>query len=223
MRKLVLLMLAMLVAAGVTFGADSKTNRAEKTVGITIPLIPIHLETLLTWPIGLQYIHSDHWVFGGEYGSASATIEDGDSKAKLDFSNMGVNTRWFPNTNSFNVGLALNQRTFTGEATVKARDAVTGIEAQVKGAVEANATVATILISNQWTFDFGMTITADWLVLSGAVASSSSATIKSTLGGVAVTPSQTADAEKSLQDVGDLANLIQSAPGIFVISIGWSF
>ena len=223
MKKVALLTLAMLVAAGLAFGADSKTNRAGKTIGVTLPIFGIHAATLITPPIGIQYIHSDAWVFGGEFGAASATIDDGDNKAKVDFSNFGAMARWFPNTNSFNVGFAVNQRNFSGSATVDAEDPDTGTTARAQGDVEASATVAAILISNQWTFDFGMTITADWVVLSGAVASSTSSKVKSSVGGVTLTTAESADAEKNLEELGDVVNFIASAPGLFVISLGWSF
>lgn len=223
MKKIALLGLAMLLAAGLTFGADSKTNRATKTVGLTLPIFAIHAATLITPPIGIQYIASDRWVFGGEFGAASASVDDGDSKAKVDFSNMGLNARWFPNTNSFNVGFAVNQRSFTGSATVDAEDPDTGVTARANGTVDASATVATILISNQWTFDFGMTITADWLVLSGAIGSSTSTKVKASASGIALTSAETADAEKNLEEIGDVINFIASAPGLFLISFGWSF
>ncbi len=224
MKRIAVLAIAMVCVAGMAFGADSKTNRATKTVGVTYALLPLlHFGTLFAPPIGIDWIANDHFTLGGEFGSGGASVSDSGNKATVDFSNMGARARWFPGTNSFYLGAAVNQRSFTGTATVDAKDSTTGLTATAKGTVDSSATVAAITLGNQWTFDFGMTITADWLILSGAVGSSSTSKIKASVSGVTLNTSQTADAEKNLKDIGDFANLVMSAPGFLVISFGWSF
>lgn len=224
MRKIILLLAALAVMAGSAWGADTRTNRSDSTVFVGISPIGLHAATLLTTPAGAGIYFGDNWLVGGEYGAKTFELSgDGEDEAELTFTNLGAYVRWFPGTNSFNIGAAIHKRTSSGEGTVEVLDESTGQLVEVDVEFDAEVTVASLMLGNQWIMDFGMVLSLDWVVLSGALSSSSTADVRTKVDGQPVTTNEEQDAEDSAKELGDLTNRFMSFPGLFVFTIGWAF
>ena len=186
MRKC-LALLALLLTTGVTtsvWAASSRDNREESTVYLEAT-DGVHPATFLSGPVfGAGFYLGPDWQIGVEYGSntysAKIPNDQGKTDSKLDatFVNYGAQVRWFPGTNSFNLGFAVNQRNWD----VKFKSAVTPTGAPpgtpdipITAKLKTEATVPAFILGNQWMMDFGMVISLDWIVLSAPAASSSPA------------------------------------------------
>lgn len=219
-----MLLAALAVMAGSAWGAETRTNRADSTVFVGVTPIGLHIATLLTTPVGAGIYFGDNWLAGGEYGAKTFDLSgDGEDEAELTFTNLGAYVRWFPNTNSFNVGAALHRRTSSGTGSVEVTDESTGQTADVEVEFDAEVLVGSLILGNQWIMDFGMVLSLDWVVLSGALSSSSSGTVKTRVDGQPVTTGEEKEAEEALEDLGDLTNLFMASSGLFVFTIGWAF
>jgi hypothetical protein len=227
-------LVALLLTMGLSssaWAASSRENRAEQTVYLEAT-DGVHPATYLSGPVfGAGFYLGPDWQIGLEYGSntysAKIANDQGKTDSKIDatYVNYGAQVRWFPGTNSFNMGFALNQRNWD----VKFKSAVTptggGADIPVSSELKANATVPAFILGNQWMMDFGMVIAIDWIVLSAPAASSTSYTIdaqtKAALN--ASSPSDLAKAQQQGSDAGKLLNQISGFPGILLFSIGWAF
>lgn len=221
MKRLLPLALLLSMMAGSAFAADSRTNRADETIGFTITPVGLHVATLLSSPVGIQFIANENWMFGIEAGGSTGSFSDGETDADAKYVNTGANIRWFPGTNSFNFGLAFNQRTFELEGTTTATDGAATETAVFD--MTATASVTSLTIGNRWSADFGLTFAIDWLILSSASSTSVDTNVSANVDGVPLNAAQTADAIQELEDFGEYVNQLSAAPGILVFTIGWAF
>jgi hypothetical protein len=258
---LVALLLFAMIGWKSAKAATSEENRNERTVLLEWTPIGLHPSTLLVSPalggsgmVGLGVYLGKNWLIGVEYGannykftsssteSNTATVgtvtgtntTNVDIDATGNFTNMGASVRWFPGTNSFNVGLALNQRNWDVNLlgnvtdTVTGRDSVTGLRSTAMASVPLNvklqseATVASLILGNQWMTDFGMVIGLDWVVLSAATSSSTKSSVNQDAYNL-LSPSDKVTFDKSLKDAEDFLNLASGFPGLLVLSFGFAF
>jgi hypothetical protein len=220
----------LLLIPAIGWANSSRENRDESTVFLGISPIGLHIPTLLTHPVGLGVYLGPNWMAGAEYGSFSATFDDGDSKATANYQNIGAYTRWFPGTNSFNLGLAVHRRTFKADAETAVDDPTYG-SVDVTGSLKATATVGSLIVGNQWMMDFGLVLALDWVIVSGLI----SGKTDSKLNGTAVLPDGTVvdldkldpktkrKSERDLSSLGDVVNQASAFPGLLVFTIGWAF
>jgi len=220
MKRMLVLVLALTFGAGLGFAASSQDNRAEKAFGLNITPVGIDIPTLIAPPVGVDYFFNKDWQMGLRIGGASAEQNNGDSKSSATYTNQGVLARWFPDTNSFNWSAGLYQRNWTADATVSYTDSKTKLNASAAAGITANATVLALGLGNQWTYDFGMTLGFDWLVLNAPIATSATSKFNATAAGTTVTDPN-ADAE--LKKLSDLLNQLSGLPGLLILQIGWSF
>ena len=221
MKKWIGLAVALTLAAGLAFGKSSEENRGDSLlyVGIT-PGLLLHPPSLLSQPVGVAVYLGKSLVLGGEFGSNSATQDNNGDVATVSYTNMGVVLRWFPG-NSFNFLLAAHQRTWDGRANVNISNGLGGT-IPVGMSMQAQTTVGSLGIGNQWMADFGLTWGFDWFVLSGPLSSTTRFAIDaSALGGLGAT--QIAEAETRGNDMLKVLNLVSVFPGLFVFNLGWSF
>jgi len=228
-KKTLLFILALTVAgaAGVQ-AASSQQNRGDSLVFVGISPFGLHIPTLATFPVTAGVYLGENIQIGGEYGTAEASYEENDEEAEATYTNAGGYVRWYPGTNSFNVMLAMHNRTFTADATATVTDQSTGQDAVVNADMTASATVGTLGLGNQWMFDYGLFLGFDWVVLSGLVSGSVSSDVDATgtlPNGTVVTleNDETREAEQDLEDLGNFLNQVSATPGLFVFTIGWAF
>lgn len=232
MRTLALVICLVALTVTSALAASSEDNRDDSLIfvgvspfGITAPHIIGALVGSPYLPVSAGVYLGSHFLIAGEYGFMSVDAEEdqaGDSEFKGEFTNLGIYARIWPGTNSFNFLVAVRQRTWDIDARVDIVDDTTGFARQVGVSLDADATVATLGIGNQWVTDFGLTIGLDWLVVSGLIDSSTSGKIDAAeLNTLA--PADVAEAEQELEDVGDALNEISALPGFLVLTIGWSF
>jgi hypothetical protein len=77
-----------------------------------------------------------------------------------------VHARWFV-LNSLNVGAGLGHRKVSADYEVESSDET----AKIKGSIDTTSVVAHFTIGNQWTWDNGFTIGADWFGVTPALSS----------------------------------------------------
>ena len=233
MKKFSGLVLAILFfSAPLAQAADTRANRSDSLIFLGISPVGLHIPTLIAPPVGLGIYLGDNWLFGVEGGSVVGESQDDEgSSATVSFENTGAYIRWFPGTNSFNYFAAVHKRTWEAQAssTFVSTDSATGLITTVRAnaALTASATVGTLGIGNQWIMDFGLVLAADWLVLSSAISSESTAVVDAvgTVGGFTqtLTAQQKKDAEKDLKEFGDFLNDVSAFPGFLVFTIGLAF
>ena len=145
-------------------------------------------------------IPGESWSFGLEYGTATASI----LSKSFTFSNQGLYARWFPG-NSFNILMGYFNRGFASDAWTTTNASL----ATVTYKVDTKITDLSLAIGNQWIFDWGGTLGADWLML-GTGSASTTATVTS----------GTADATSDAKVSSDTK---VSTSGIFIFTYGFSF
>jgi len=235
MKCLTLLAISLMTGLATSvWAASSRDNRADRTVYLEATPLGIHAATLLSTPvIGAGVYLGPNWQIGVEYGSneykAKIANDAGTTDSKIDatYVNYGAQVRWFPGTNSFNMGLAINQRNWD----VKFNTFLTPTGAPpstpdipVSARLKADATVPAFIIGNQWIMDFGMVVALDWLVLSAPAASSTKYTLDgATTNALSASPSDLAKAKKQGDDAGKFLNQVSGLPGILLFTIGWAF
>ncbi len=237
MKRAIILLAGLLAFASAAIGATTRENRADSLFFLGISPIGFHIPTLATHPVAVGIYLGESWLIGAEYGSANIKIQnkkgefglfefdvrnmDPGERVDGSYDNVGAFIRWFPG-NSFHVTLAAHKREWDIDASVTIIDSALG--PQVIGAnVNADATVATLGIGNQWIMDFGLVIGLDWLLLSGVVHDSVSSHIN--LGDLdALTTQADKDAAiADLNELGDDINKLSGWPGSFVLTLGWAF
>ena len=230
MKKALILILLLVTAAATAMGASSRENRADKNVWFGISPIGLHIPTLATQPFGAAWILNEDWMVGGEYGTFNYVVEENeaDSSGKLDttFTNLGGFGRWFPGSNSFNMLFAFHKRDWDAKATISMKDKTGTVDVDWEVELIANAYVGTIGVGHLWTYDFGMTLGVDWLAYSSLLSGSSSGKIGNPkLNGTPYAYSSTEkdEAEKELEDLGDVLNQISALSGFLILTLGFSF
>jgi hypothetical protein len=222
MRKWIVAAVMVMTSGALALGASSEENRDESTVFVGVSPIGIHLPTYIAPPVGAGMYLGKNLLVGAEYGSRTESFNNSGDKASATFSNVGVYARWFPGTNSFNLLFGLHQRAWEASASVKIQNDL-GIDEKVKADLNAEATVATLGLGNQWMADFGLTWGFDWLLLSGVASSSSTGKVRGFVNGASLSTTETQRAEKELKDLGNVLNTVSGFPGLLVFTIGWSF
>jgi len=196
---------------------DSRMNRDDRNVYIGFSPFGLHIPTLLTAPFSVGYILNSDWMFGLEYGSLDFELGD----AKGNYTNQGLYARWYPTTNSFNILMGYHIRSLELDWTYEAKAA--GVTYTVDSGIDYSAQVATVGIGNQWMMDWGLVIGLDWLMLSGVMGSSFSFTDPTLPGGVQPDAQTLADIEKAEKEAQDALDSFSAFPGLFVLSLGFSF
>ncbi|MCP4294016.1 MAG: hypothetical protein GY786_00210 [Proteobacteria bacterium] len=204
--------LIFLMSVNNLYAAGSSGVRANKTVFLGVTPAGIHVPTIIAKPMGGGFYLGDSGLIGYETASASDNQDDGDSTSTVTFTNQGIYARWFTG-NSFNLLFAVHNRTFEADVTVVDPDTSYSATADLK----AEATVGTIGIGNQWSFDWGLVIGADWAFASGLINSSSSVDIRSH------TYADPADATKELEKFAEFLNLLSASPGFVNLTLGFAF
>ncbi len=225
MKKTIWIMaIAALLTANSAWAADTRDNRADRYVLLAVQPIGIDAATLIAPPIQLGGYLGPNWLVTVEYGRRNFSLDTGSNNGKATgtFVNEGAAVRWFPGTNSFNLGLAFNQRSWDVDFTYTVSSGAGGPDIPVKANLKANAGVPALIIGNQWMMDFGLVIGLDWLILSTPATTTTSGTIDPAVV-AGLTPAQYADAQKTLKDGGDTLNTVSGFPGLFVLTLGWAF
>lgn len=232
MKKFLGLTILLLTVASIAWGASSRENRADSTFYVGISPFGLHIPTLFTRPMGGAFIINENILVGGEFGrytfELTDTQSDGSGKFTAQYLNMGAYARWFPGSNSFNVLLGMHQRNWDGDLRATVKNAIsTDPDINVYYKLRAKATVGTIGLGNQWMADWGLVWGFDWLVGSGLISSSSTGEVVASalIDGTphTLTGQEIIDAEKKLEEGGDLLNEISALPGFFIFSIGFAF
>ncbi len=123
--------------------------------------------------------------------------------------------------NSFYARAGLGQRTIAADIDLKHRQ----IDYGIAGTIEANSMVFLLGIGNQWQFDSGFTIGAEWAGYSQPMSSSSSSSLKSTGAAAAGTDADKADLDKLKKDFEDTAESLgeSGSTRLLILSLGWAF
>ena len=233
MKKLLITLVLLTISIPV-WGASTRQNRGDSLIFVGISPVGLHIPTLVTMPVGLGVYLGKNFLIGAETGNVTFDTDsdgsDGDSSAEGSYNNSGIYARWFPGTNSFNLGLALHKRIFSATATASSFDPTYGV-VDVEASLDADATVGSVILGNQWMMDFGLVLAMDWIIVSGLIDSK----VDSSFSGRVVTssgqvisieeldPETVADAERELNSIGEDINTISAFPGILVFTIGWAF
>ncbi len=204
--------LIFLISVNNLYAVDSTGVRKNKTVFLGATPAGIHIPTIIATPFGVGFYLGDSGLIGFETASASSNQDDGDNTSTATFTNQGIYARWFTG-NSFNLLFAIHSRTFEADATVVDPDTSDSATADLK----AEALVGTIGIGNQWSFDWGLVIGADWAVASGLINSSSSVNLRSS------TYSDPAEATKDMEEFAEVLNLVSALPGFVNLTLGFAF
>lgn len=123
--------------------------------------------------------------------------------------------------NSFYTRFGLGQRTIAADLNMQHRQ----IDYGIAGTIEANSTIFLFGIGNQWQFDSGFTIGAEWVGYAQPISSSSSSSLKSTGAAAAGTDSDKADLDKLKKDFEETAEALGEAGStrLLILSLGWAF
>jgi hypothetical protein len=224
---LVALMLSALIGWKSAWAASSEENRDERTVLLEVTPLGLHPATLLAFPmVGAGVYLGKNWLIGAEYGSHTYSLDTGSNNGKVDgtFTNQGISARWFPGTNSFNLGLAVNQRSWDVNFKYTITSSLPGLgDIPVKAKLKTDAIVPAFIVGNQWMTDFGMVIGLDWVILSAPASTSVTGSYDLGILSALTTQADRNEANKQLKDGGDYLNMVSGFPGLLVLNIGYAF
>ena len=194
------LLLALLVPwlASSVLAADSKGNRKSNMllIGKTAGIHPFYI---LNQPYRFE-LPGESWSFGLEYGSSTASI----LSKSFTLSNQGLYARWFPG-NSFNILMGYFQRGIASDAWTTTNASL----GTVTYKVDTKITDLGLAIGNQWIFDFGLTLGADWLMLGS--------------GSLTRTDTVTSGTEDATSKAKASSKTKVSTSGVVVFTLGYSF
>jgi hypothetical protein len=141
-------------------------------------------------------------------------------EAKVSGNIVGLEALYFVG-NSFYTRFGLGQRSIAADINMQHRQ----IDYGIAGTIEANSTVFLFGIGNQWQFDSGFTIGAEWAGYTQPMSSSSSSSLKSTGSAAAGTDSDKEDLEKLKKDFEDVAESLgeTGSTRLLILSLGWAF
>ena len=213
-KKLSILCLSILFCASVVWAADSAGNRKDQMARLGIKT-GIHLMYLVTAPFVLEMPGED-WTFGLVYGSGD--LESTQTSTTYDSSSgyetVTVTDTWNFNTteltaryyfgNSFNIPFGLAMYNISKD-NWKHTDGTTWD-------LDYKMTQLNVGVGNDWTFDWGGYIAADWFQAGAKI--SDKVTVKQTGGDVS--SSGTTSAEKESTDVNAFA-------GAVIVTFGFGF
>ena len=195
-KKLIIAVSTLLLATSAS--ADSKGSRKSNMllIGKTLGIHPFYI---LNQPYRFE-LPGESWSFGLEYGSSKASI----LSKSFTVSNQGLYARWFPG-NSFNILMGYFNRGFASDAWTTTNASL----ATVTYKVDTKITDFSLSIGNQWIFDFGLTLGADWLMLG-----SGSATTTATV---------TSGTEDTISKANASSNTKVKTSGVVIFTLGYSF
>lgn len=123
--------------------------------------------------------------------------------------------------NSFYTRLGLGQRSI--EATIDIHHKK--IDYGIAGSIKADSQILLFGIGNQWQFDSGFTIGAEWVGYSQPMSSSSSSSLKEKGSAATATGSEKSDLDKLKKDFEDAAESIgeSGSARLLILSLGWAF
>lgn len=212
MKKTALIVFLMVFAASAVFARSSRENRGDNFIFFGYTPVGVHIATLFSQPFSVGFIFGESLEIGFEAGTWQDSDNDGDVSFSGEFSNSGVFLKWFPG-NSFYFSLSGHKREWTLTATSTLSSGNVAL-----ATVKTEATVVGIGIGNQWMFDFGLFIGVDWVLLSGAVSSSKTVNISSSL-----SAADQAEAQRDFEEAGDTLNRWSGLSGAAILTIGFSF
>ena len=195
-KKLIIAVSTLLLATAAF--ADSKGNRKSNMLLIGKSL-GIHPFYVLNQPYRFE-LPGESWSFGLEYGSSKASI----LSKSFTVSNQGLYARWFPG-NSFNILMGYFNRGFASDAWTTTNASL----ATVTYKVDTKITDFSLAIGNQWIFDFGLTLGADWLMMG-----SGSATTTATV---------TSGTEDTTSKANASSKTKVATSGVVIFTLGYSF
>jgi uncharacterized protein YjbI with pentapeptide repeats len=200
--------------------SGSWTNRGESVLYLGIKPFSAGLPNQNLRPVNLGFHLGGRTLLGAEFGNAKATGESSSYDAEASLTTKGIFARFY-SEGSFNTMLALNQLTWSGEATAYT---ASGSEQGMKVTASETVTIATIALGNQWLLDSGITIGCDWALFSVKVGDTVSSYKVSDKGGTAAETGQANDQLSKLQDELLKDTLFSERRShFFTVSIGYSF
>jgi hypothetical protein len=139
--------------------------------------------------------------------------------ATLSGSLIAADARWFLG-NSFYLRGGLGQRTINAELDIQHKVVDYGI----KGDVEATSMVILFGLGNQWHWDSGFSLGAEWVGFAQPVSSSSSSSLEETgsAGGSAATKDDVEDLRDEFENLAKQLGESGSAR-LLILNIGWAF
>jgi len=213
-RKLSILCLSILFCGSVALAADSAGNRKDQTVRLGIKT-GIHLFYLISTPFVLEFPGED-FTFGLVYGSgdlqtttSSTTYSSSSGYATqtytdvLTFTTTELTGRYYIG-NSFNIPF--------GVAMYNVHDDNWEYSSTAAYELDYSITQFNVGIGNDWTFDWGGYIAADWFQGGAKLSEKASATL------VSGTESSSSKAFAETR-----SSEVQAFAGVVIVSFGFGF
>ena len=212
-RKLSILCLSILFCGSVAWAADSAGNRKDQTVRLGMKT-GVHLFYLVSAPFVLEFPGED-WTFGLVYGSGDfTTTQTSTTYTGASSSSVTVTDTWEFNTseitgryyigNSFNIPF--------GVAMYNLHDDNWEYSSTASYELDYSITQFNIGIGNDWTFDWGGYIAADWIQGGAKLSEKASATL------VSGTESSTSKAKAETTSTE-----VQAFAGVLIATFGFGF
>ena len=212
-RKLSILCLSILFCGSVAWAADSAGNRKDQMVRLGMKT-GIHPFYFVTAPFVLEFPGED-WTFGLVYGSGDfTTTQTSTTYTGASSSSVTVTETWEFNTseitgryyigNSFNIPF--------GVAMYNLHDDNWEYSSTASYELDYSITQFNIGIGNDWTFDWGGYIAADWIQGGAKLSEKASATL------VSGTESSTSKAKAETTSTE-----VQAFAGVLIVTFGFGF
>lgn len=229
MKKL-LLTITFLLITTLSFAGTFIENRNNKTFFIGGSQ-GLYLPTLITTPIQLGVWANENFYIGAEHGSYEFQAEEGGIESLTGkYENKGIIFRYFATKGyafeSFNVYSAYHIRRLDVNTTIKIDHTKGPLEDETQTHSKAiiESQVLALGFGNMWIFDNGISLGLDYfyapLLLKETI--ESSVTLNSEASNI-----KYADELKVMNDrfaeLGKNINKISYYPGVFIITMGWSF
>ena len=212
-RKLSILCLSILFCGSVAWAADSAGNRKDQTVRLGMKT-GLHVFYLVSTPYVLEFPGED-WTFGLVYGSGDfTTTQTSTTYTGASSSSVTVTDTWKFSTseltgryyigNSFNIPF--------GVAMYNLHDDNWEYSSTASYELDYSITQFNIGIGNDWTFDWGGYIAADWIQGGAKLSEKASATL------VSGTESSTSKAKAETTSTE-----VQAFAGVLIATFGFGF
>ncbi len=143
----------------------SEGNRRDSTVLVGYSYVVYGLALPGRKGPAVYWIFDDEWEFGFDYTSADYSL----SLLTVDLASFEekvyhATARWFPG-NSFNLMLGLGQRSYDLRLGTSYFEKYVPATKSVPPLIEVENQILSLAISNQWQWDWGGSLSADWLTL----------------------------------------------------------